>query len=273
MDKILVITIDEILSENVNAINVSRDLIRIFTYPRIDPDLFKLKISDLLKIGIEALVFDGSTQIGKLRILGKGTNSLVIKVIYNGSLAVLKILRLDASRQTLTLEAFIIKKILNAYKDIQIVPKLYKSSDWYLITEYIEGETLFDFLSKTIFEIDKEEIASIIRKMLYKAYLLDKIKIDHGELSRPKSHVIIREHDDEPIFIDFESAKIKERPRNFSSLAQAIFVRHPSSEYLRSLFNLDLENMRKLMSLYNSVRDEDAVNFILSKLFNFYYSS
>ncbi|HIE36569.1 TPA: hypothetical protein EYP83_00250 [Candidatus Geothermarchaeota archaeon] len=87
-------------------------------------------------------------------------------------------------------------------------------------------------------------------------------------MSRPKSHILYVEPDYDPVFIDFESARYKESPKNFSSIIQAIFVRHPSSEYLRDIYNLNLEKIRRYIYIYNKSRSEETVNYILTKIFN-----
>ncbi len=266
MDSTIIINLNAFRDKRENK--TDEDFIRLITYPRIDWRVFQERINIMLQSGIEALILDGPVQIGKYNVMGKGTNSIVIKGLYKNELVVIKILRLDASRDTLSHEVDIIKKILDSYPDVKLVPYLKGYTEWMIIQEYIEGVDMFDFLNEEIFHLDKDTLSKILSQVFYKGFLLDKIGVDHGELSRPKSHVIFTEEDYEPIFIDFESARYKEKPRNFSSLIQAIFIRHPSSQYLCELYDIDLDKIRKLVHIYNSSRTEEIVKYITSKIFN-----
>ncbi len=266
MDITSVIDLNTIINKSEGKID--EDFIRLITYPKADWRTFHVRIDWMLKHGIKAIILDGPIQIGKHRVMGKGTNSIVMKGLYGDEVVVVKLLRLDASRDTLTLEAEIIRKILATYPNVKLVPQLMEYTDWILIQEYIEGVNMFDFLNEEIYHLDKETISKALSKVLYKGFLFDKINIDHGELSRPKSHVIFMEPDYEPVFIDFESAKYKEYPRNFSSLIQAIFVRHPSSQYLCELYNLNIDKIRRFVSIYNNSRTEETVKYVISKIFN-----
>jgi len=260
--------IDLSLIRNESLDRIDKEFVRIITYPRADWVLFRKRIDALLEKGIRAVILDGPVQIGRFHIMGKGTNSIVIKGLYNDDVVVVKLLRMDSSRDSLSLEAEIIKKILDAYPRDKLVPKLIGSNDWMIIQEYIQGVNMFDFLSDEIYHLGMKDVSRALSRVLYKGFLLDKLNIDHGELSRPKSHVIFMEPEFEPVFIDFESAKYRENPRNFSSLIQAIFIRHPSSEYLCELYNLNLEKIRRFVSIYNESRTEDTVKYVISKIFN-----
>ncbi len=266
MDSIIIVHLNAIRDARENSLD--EDLIKLITYPKRDWKVFQERVNIMLQCGIEALILDGPIQIGKYSVMGKGTNSIVVKGLYRNEVVVIKILRLDATRDTLSHEASIIKKILDSYPDVKLVPHLKGHTDWMIIQEYIEGVDMFNFLHEEIFHLDKNTLSKILSQVLYKGFLLDKIGIDHSELSRPKSHVIFTEEDYEPIFIDFESARYKEKPRNFSSLIQAIFLRHPSSKYLCELYNVDLDKIRKLVHIYNNSRTEEIVKYIMSKIFN-----
>lgn len=266
MDVTSIIDLNAIINKSEEEMD--EDFIRLVSYPKADWKIFRKRIDWMLKHGVKAIILDGPIQIGKYHVMGKGTNSIVIKGLYGDEIVVVKILRLDASRDTLTFEAEIIRRIISTFSNIKLVPRLMEYTDWIIIQEYIEGVNIFDFLNEEIYHLDKETISRALSKVLYKGFLFDKINIDHGELSRPKSHVIFTEPDYEPVFIDFESAKYKKRPRNFSSLIQAIFIRHPSSKYLCELYDLDIDKIRKFVSIYNKSRTEEIVEYIISKIFN-----
>jgi len=260
------INLEEIIGNIKN--DSKNDIVRIITYPFIDLNIFYKRMEALLEKGIRAIILDGKVQIGRYYVMGKGTNSIVLKGLYKDNIIVIKLLRLDASRNSLSFEAEVLKKIYNSYLHHKLVPEIIDHTEWMIILEYLDGVSIFDFLNDDIFYLDKAEISRALYLTLYKAFLLDKIYIDHGELSRPKSHILYVEPDYDPVFIDFESARYKESPKNFSSIIQAIFVRHPSSEYLRDIYNLNLEKIRRYIYIYNKSRSEETVNYILTKIFN-----
>jgi putative serine/threonine protein kinase len=61
----------------------------------------------------------------------------------------------------------------------------------------------------------------VIRKVLEDCYNLDKINLDHGELSYIHKHVIVGRS---PCIIDFESASANRRTSNVTSATQGIFI-------------------------------------------------
>lgn len=266
MDSPTFINLERIIGNIKNGIE--NDIVRIITYPFINLDIFYKRIETLLEKGVRAIILDGSVQIGRYYVMGKGTNSIVLKGSYKDDIIVIKLLRLDAPRNSLSIEAGILKKIWNSYLHHKLVPKMIDHTEWMIILEYLDGVSIFDFLNDDIFYLDKAELSRALSLTLYKSFLLDKIYVDHGELSRPKSHIIYVEPDYDPVFIDFESAKYKESPRNFSSVIQAIFVRHPSSQYLHEIYGLNLEKIKKFIYVYNKSRTEETVNYIITKIFN-----
>ncbi len=266
MDKILLIKVDELIGislEDVIKNKIFRSICKAITYPKCNLEIFKKRVNALKKVGIDSLFFEGRTQIGNICVLGKGTNSIVIKAFYKGEITVLKVLRLDSPRNNLDMEARLLKLVSSEYRDYRIVPKIYLNSDWYLVMEHISGKNINDFLNDDVYIMSKEEIKKLLTKIFFKAYLLDRLRIDHTELSRAKSHIIIEEDTYEPLFIDFESAKIKRKPHNLTSVVQAILIRHPSSEYLRDILSVSHHKIIKFLKTYSPTIEQEIFMYRL----------
>ena len=149
-------------------------------------------------------------------VLGKGFSSIVAAVVdLNGRIMALKIRRLDSRRDSLDKEAHILVK---ASKH-RLAPHVYWWNSDFIAMEYIQGPLLESAPSLGL--IDRE-VSVILSRILGKAYVLDAIGIDHGELSRPHRHVILAGL--EPFFLDFESASETRRPHNLSSIVSALLL-------------------------------------------------
>lgn len=177
-------------------------------------EIFLQRIQELFSIGIEKFVFEGDTQICNYKILGKGTNSLVIKCVYRSKDAVVKILRLDSNRTSLELEADILKRI----ESLGLAPKIYVYREWFIVEEYIHGESFIKY-TKRLPNISIRDVYLVIKDLLCKAIILDNVRVDHGELSRPKKHIVISPNN-KVFFIDFESASTSRNPKNLTSILQ-----------------------------------------------------
>ncbi len=229
------------------------------SYPKINIKIARSRLETLRSLGVDAFVLDGAVQLDGISILGKGTNSIVVKAFYKGRLVVVKILRLDSHRATLEDEA----RILEILKDKDIAPEPILYRDWFLIEEYIPGKLLGDFVGKDIYDYSRWELEIFIESLFKKAFYLDKMNIDHGELTRPEKHVIVLDDLDTRI-IDFESASLNRIPKNLTSLYQYFFIRSNLSEYLRSLFGIDdVDIVIRTLSRYKKNRDEDSFKDVL----------
>jgi putative serine/threonine protein kinase len=64
----------------------------------------------------------------------------------------------------------------------------------------------------------------VTRAILEQCLRLDKIGLDHGELSRLDRHIVVS---DRPVMIDFESASTVRKTCNVTAAAQSIFLYGP----------------------------------------------
>ncbi|MEM2739321.1 MAG: serine/threonine protein kinase [Candidatus Bathyarchaeia archaeon] len=177
------------------------------------------RFAQLRYLGVEYIVFEGSSSIGGLKVLGKGYRSVVILVEAGGRLAAAKIRRADSTRDSLTYEA----RMLKLANTISVGPILYGFTEDIILMEYIHGSNILEWISQ---EDDVSRIHGMIRSLLEQAYRLDRIGLDHGELSRAERHILIRSND-EPVVIDFESASVNRKPRNLTSIVQYVAFRIP----------------------------------------------
>ena len=181
-------TIDEILKKDSNLVKI-----RNFIYPYFSEEVER----ELIEAGIEYAYSFGNVSIGKLRVIGKGKTGIVVLVDKD---KVVKIRRVDSPKESLELEA----KFQIMAGD-QIAPKVYAYGKNFILMEYVKGRNL-----------SKNENKEIVIDLLYRAKLLEEKFIEHKELSRPWRNVIVSNN--RTYIIDYDSASIKEKPRNVSKL-------------------------------------------------------
>jgi len=216
---------------------------RILCYPNFSPELAKRIELKLIKAGVKSLISFGKYEIGK------GTNSIVIKGKFDEKEVAIKIIRTDSSRKTLLHEA----NILRAVNQYGIGPKLYSYSKYFLVLEYIEGIYIDNFIEESKISL----IKNVIKGLLNQCRILDKIGIDHGELSRPMKHVIITKNLEAKI-IDFESSSKKRNCKNVTSILSYLFF---VNRRIKSLIN-DNEFYSYLIEvLSNYKREKSEKNF------------
>ncbi len=191
-------------------------------YPpsRCRENLFLERLRKCIDIGIEYLVDYGSFRLYKYNVIGKGYSSIATLCIHNGFLRLVKIRRIDSRRSSLEYEGMLLE-YLSPYK---LVPRVYYWSRDFIVMDFIVGKTLREYISYYLEKGDLESVRDIIRRVLVKAYILDSLGVDHGELNRPGTHVLIDENKD-IYFIDFESARYGRRTHNLTSIASYFFIR------------------------------------------------
>jgi putative serine/threonine protein kinase len=230
---------------------------KILCYPKFNEEEFKRRLEEIHNLGITEILSEGKVKIDDFRILGKGTNSLVVKAIYKGNFVALKIRRTDATRNTLENEAKILKRV-NEYN---IGPKLFDFSQNFLVLEYIEGK----FLEEFIMENDLNQIKNVLLKLLIQCRILDLIKVDHGELSRASKHVIVTKDHNVKI-IDFETASQERKPNNLTSIISYLFLRPDDPLKLRENLKVNFNDLKFLLKSFKKDYSEETFYQILSKL-------
>jgi len=213
-------------------------------YPDNKPDYCKKLAKKIENTGITSIVSYGKTRLYKrdINILGKGWSSIVVLAeTKNKQLVAIKIRRTDSRRQTLYREALFLKTASH-YK---IAPKTYYIDKDFIIMQPILGHTL-DIIDKT----SKQQCILITRRLLWKTYLLDRIGISHNELKNPYNHVLL-DQNYEPYIIDYESATIKQKPKNTTQTLSALIKKKPQCINTSPEIIKTLKTYKKHPTLHN----------------------
>ncbi len=209
------------LDEELHTLESIDEFVRfVLCYPPnyCREDVLHYRVDALTKTGVKGLFSFGGTELHKHKVLGKGYSSIAVLALYDSSIAVAKIRRLDSRRSTLEREAVILEYI----EPYRVSPRIYCWSRDYVILEYIKGYSLVKAVEESIEDNEINIARLVLAKALVKASILDQIGIDHGELNRPGEHVL---YNGDIYFIDFESASNIRKPRNLTSLASYFLIR------------------------------------------------
>lgn len=236
----------------------SEKAIRVLCYPRADVGEYERRVRVLKSLGVSALVSKGRVRINEMRVLGKGGAGVVVAALVNGDECAVKIRRVDASRKSLLHEAEMLKKA----NSVGVGPRLIKAEADFLIMQYIEGETMEDWLMR---QANLDEFRELLLKLLTQCYALDKIGLDHGELTRAKKH--IRVVDKNPYILDFETASTSRRPKNLTSVIQYVFMREELKPYLPKEYSkLNVSELQSKLRAYKKSPDYERFREILKLL-------
>ena len=189
----------------------------IWVYPKGTKSQIKSRIKELGALGVEGISFQGELQMDAISILGKGYAGVVVLGKMGRKKVAVKIRRNDSPRKNLEKEAELLK-IVNKHK---IGPKLISSSKNFLVMEYLDGEKIGDWVDGLKKNGKSSQLKLIIKKVLEDCYSLDRIGLDHGELSNLSKHVIVGK---KTTIIDFESSSMNRKVSNVTSATQALCI-------------------------------------------------
>ena len=225
----------------------------ILGYPKATKDELSKRITELKKLGIKGIKFTGATTLNNIPILGKGYVGVVVLSNQGKRTVALKIRRMDASRPEMQSEA----KLLRLVNEVDVGPKLIDSSKNFIIMEYLEGKKIIDWIRDLKGKGSAANLRATIRKVLEDCYSLDKIRLDHGELSHIHKHVIVGK---KISIIDFESASVNRRTSNVTSATQSIFIGSGIANLVKKI--IKIPNRKKLItSLKKYKNDQSRENF------------
>lgn len=199
----------------------------ILAYPRATLTELKKRLRELQKLGITTLEFEGEKQISSLNVMGKGCVGLVVVASKDGEKVALKVRRTDADRASMLREA----RLLKVANQAGVGPKILKASKNFLVMQFIEGEMLPTWLEG---KSTKTRTRRVLRDLLVQCWRLDIAGLDHGELSHAPKHIIIGKNDNATI-VDFETASLKRRVANVTSICQFLFIDGVAQEVSRKL--------------------------------------
>ncbi len=229
----------------------------IVCYPRARKMELRKRIGELRKLGVEGLDFVGEKRILNVPVLGKGCVGIVVLVYGNWGQMALKIRRIDADRSRMQREA----KLLQKANSVGVGPKLLGFSRNFLLMEFIEGVLLVDWLKTKRSRI---LIRKVLREVLEQCWSLDRIGLDHGELSHAPKHVIVSK-EDRPVIVDFESASLNRRPSNVTSICQFLFLGgEPAKILAKKLGTVDRETVFDALRRYKNDRTFENFETVLT---------
>lgn len=228
---------------------------KIICYPRLDAEELRCRLKELRDLKVSGIEFSGRMRIFGLNVLGKGHASIVVVAHANQRRCALKIRRTDADRPDMSHEA----ELLRAANAIGVGPKLYNSSKNFILMELIEGIYLPEWIVNIRGE--ERELRRVLRSILEDCWRLDKAGIDHGELSRASRHIIVERGT--PRIIDFESASIRRRTTNVTSICQFLFLSSKVSKSLSGLMRVGRERLIEALRAYKTRPTRERLERIL----------
>lgn len=193
----------------------------LISYPKFESDEYYKRIGDLDRMGIKEVILEGPTHLHDVKILGKGHSGVVLKVkTYSGKKLALKIRRLDSRRKDCLTEVNN-QKLANL---AGIGPKIIENTNDLVLMDYVNGKCISDWFidSSMSINLNKKSVCRLVNEILEQCYRLDSLSLDHGELTRIDSHIMVSDNNQISI-IDFESSSTKRKPSNVTSVTQALF--------------------------------------------------
>jgi len=233
----------------------------VLTYPRRDPESLKRRVETLKRLGVTLVEFTGPKEISGLKVLGKGTRSVILKVWVSGRRYALKVRRLDASISSLAVEA----ENMKLANQVGVGPRLFRYSEDMIIMELIEGVPIPEWLNGPAAE-DERSLRSVLKRLIVDAYRLDRAGLDHGELSRASKHIYVKP-DCEPVILDFGSSSLRRRPSNVTSIVQYLFIGGAVAERVRKLHGpVDRDRLLEGLRNYKRNPSRESLNNLLKTL-------
>ncbi|WP_299228193.1 serine/threonine protein kinase [Sulfurihydrogenibium sp.] len=184
-------------------------------------------------------------EIGNLKIIGEGWRAKVYRGKYQDKDLSFKVASQEIHKHPIQKEGQILK-IVNQYG---IGGKLFLTGEDFVAYEYIEGTHLNKVLNEENFKI-------LISQLLDQAYILDKLKIDKGEMHKPYSNVLV-DKNLKVYLIDFERATKSLKPKNVLNLVQFITRGKERNEKLMNI-----------LKEYKESQSEENYNKIKSYVLN-----
>ena len=232
----------------------------IWVYPKGTKRQRKQRTKELKALGVESISFQGKLEIGSISILGKGYVGIVVLGKIGRKKVAVKIRRSDSPRKNLKREAGLLK-IINKHK---IGPKLIASSKNFLVMEYLDGEKIGGWVDGLGKKGNSSQLKLIIKKVLEDCYSLDRMGLDHGELSNLSKHVIIGK---KTTIIDFESSSMDRKVSNVTSATQALCIGSGISKIIGCVYKIPKkQKMITILRRYKREETRESFDNLLSAL-------
>ncbi|HIP65796.1 MAG TPA: hypothetical protein EYH08_04670 [Pyrodictium sp.] len=230
------------------------DVREVICYPKPNSEVCVEAIARLKDVGLECYVSFGATASGRYRVLGRGWSSNVFLALWGQRLVAVKLLRPDSRRKSMLWEG-VVWSVASSYS---IAPRLHILDRYFLVVDWVRGPRLRDYAPKT-----RLEAIFVVRRLLLKAYLLDKLKIRHGELARPGGQVLVDSsvYPPEPYIVDYDTATVSKHPGNFTQLLGGLFTISSISTILR--LREKLHHLRDILKNYKRKQTISVVEEVI----------
>lgn len=228
---------------------------RMLSYPTFQKNELNRRLKEVRSLGITALEFTGDKQISNVNVLGKGCVGIVLVAIMDGQKVALKVRRLDADRSRMLHEA----QMLKMANSVQVGPLLLGYTKNLLLMQFVEGSLIPIWLQK---RVGRSRVRTVLRELLRQCFLLDSIGLDHGELSHAPKHVIV-DKANRPYIVDFETASVRRRPANVTSMSQFLFLSGISESVLEKIGASDKNRIVDALRSYKISRGKEDFRSVL----------
>ena len=119
--------------------------------------------------------------------------------------------------------------------------------------EYLDGERIGDWVVDLKQEGSSSQLKIIIKKILEDCYSLDRIGLDHGELSNLTKHVIVGK---KTTIIDFESSSMDRKVSNVTSATQALCIGSGISKIISHVYKIPKK--QKMITMLRRYKQEET---------------
>jgi len=228
----------------------------LLCYPGIELESFENRKEQLFKLGVTELVLEGQSKVGKFGVVGKGCVSIVVKARIdnlNEDVA-LKMRRTDANRPSMDRD-FELQSYANSFG---VGPRAYGATRDLFAMEFVDSIKIGNWFRSIRTRTPKRVLRPVIRSMLEQCFLLDSKGLDHGELSNPSKHILIRNDSAVPrtVVIDYESASRNRKPSNLTAVGAFLFLSNFQSEKLRKILGSGKRGLsrKKLIDLFGEYK-------------------
>jgi len=238
----------------------SPPFLNVLCYPSGSKSEALRRIISLKELGVEALEFRGRTEVGSLKVLGKGHVGVVVACFWRGKRAALKVRRADADRPSLEGEGEVLKEANKA----DLGPILFAASRDFVVMEELVGVNLVDWLGSAG-DLADGVFKNILADICGQARLLDVAGVDHKELSDPRRHVMIQP-DGRARVLDFETAAVGDRRRNVNDLVQYLTLSGQYGQVVLSRLGAEREDVLAALKAYRRSPGDDSYRRILRSM-------
>jgi putative serine/threonine protein kinase len=235
--------------------------LNVLTYPRADLKVAESRLDQLRQLGVEEVIFEGRTKIGRLGLVGIGTVSVVVRGLVEGKVHAVKIRRCDANRESM-LEEYRLTQLANR---IGVGAYVFGATRDFMLMQLVEGGDLEDHLRSMKGVGTRGRAREVLHLLLNQCRKLDLIGLDHGQLSDLRKHVIMA--GDEPYIIDFESASQNRPPKNVTTAAQYLLIGGRCAPFANRLLGIrDRDTVLGALKAYKRDRSDGNYARLLKTL-------